>query len=130
MRVYFAHPISTYGTEVETKAIETIKRHFAGYVGEIEVVNPGLPVHQEPCRLLHMEYFLAVVRKCEAIVGMPFSDGEYGSGVYDEMKEMGRAGGEVWSIDPTGTTVRRIDHLDIRPLSIAETKRRIKGAKK
>ena len=40
-KIYFAHPISSYNTSIETEAISKIKSYFQKQYGEILIINPA-----------------------------------------------------------------------------------------
>lgn len=93
-KVYFAHPVSSYGTLEERWILDKL-RH-SSYLGEI--VNPAAPEHQgEAARIkrLHpdsaeaskaaMAYFLGLAFGCTACVYLPFPDGMIGAGIAAEV---------------------------------------------
>lgn len=125
MKIYYAHPMTTYGSLRESRDIQIIQAHFQGS----EVLNPNHPDHQAGCKYIRMAYFTELVKICDAIVGVPFPDGEWGSGVYAEMEQMGRLKRPTYTLEPIQLTVVEIDYKTIRPLSIRETSERVHGKK-
>lgn len=128
MRIYFAHPISHYNTAFETYCIQSIKFAYPN----AEVVNPNGEVHQKACTefRLGMPYFLLLAQTCDEVVYVPFHDGEVGAGVYAELVEMGRAGKAIHRIVPVDGDYGKlysVDYKEIRPLSINETKKRVRA---
>lgn len=93
-KLYFAHPVNTYGQPIEIKMINLIKKFFP----QFDIENPNQPQHQKGYTEWKkkcgngMEYFYqTVLPDCEAgSVAMPFLDGMYGAGV---------AGEEVWYLE-------------------------------
>jgi len=145
LRIYFAHPMCEYGTELEKEVIERIKEadidEIRG-VDDIEIVNPSDPKILREFKAfgkknaMHMKFFLDLVRTCDVIVGMPFLNGQWGAGVYAEMKVMQEKCGSVWQVewywDDDGSPyfcLERVNVEDIRPLSITETRQTVKMVK-
>ncbi len=58
MRVFYAHPMKRYGTEIEKKEVALIEERFKGW----EVVNPRAEPGKEP------EYYLGLVASCDSLV--------------------------------------------------------------
>lgn len=94
-KVYFAHPVSSYGTLEERWVLDKL-RH-SSYLGEI--VNPAAPEHQgEVVRIgrltpdraeankMAMAYFLDLAAACTACVYLPFPDGMIGAGIVAEVE--------------------------------------------
>lgn len=115
---YFAHPITDYGTERETAAIKIIRE--AGY----GVENPNKPRHQSGYASRGMDYFLDIVRRCDALAFMPFPDGFVGAGVAKEIDAARMRGIPVFEVDDDGL----IDpgELGGRILSVDETRLRVR----
>lgn len=81
-RVYFAHPVSDYGTARELDALAAIQREFPGWVIE----NPNTEAHAAAYRERGMEHFAEVVGSCQSLVAWPFEDGAMGAGVWKEIE--------------------------------------------
>lgn len=138
LKIYFAHPITTYGTQVEQDVLDAIKR----WVGaDTEVVNPNQLVHQENYRSLFVdvdtrarafEYFLYLARQCNFCVFLPFEDRLIGSGVAAEIQTFfDRFGTEArvyeWIPVDNHFRMRHQDYFATpgRVLTVEETRKRI-----
>ncbi len=76
MRVYYAHPIAFYNTNIEMSDVNLLLR--LGFT----VVNPkDLKLGAD------MDKYLAKVRKCDIVAFRPFEDNKIGSGVAMEISE-------------------------------------------
>ncbi len=88
-KLYFAHPVNTYGKPIEAKMLELIEIAFP----QFEIENPNQPHHQIGYKKWKertgngMRYFYEVVLpNCEAgSVAMPFLDKKLGAGVAGEI---------------------------------------------
>ncbi len=129
-KIYFAHPINFYNTDLEKKLIKEINLFFPQYILE----NPNQPHHQENYRIWKEEtgrgmeyYFKKVLPKMEAGIGLPFEDGMYGAGVFGELEFLFNKGKSIWEINCEGK-IRKIKNPDIlKVLSIEETRKRVYG---
>ena len=137
LRVYLAHPITSYGTEEETRAIDHVRR----YVGEVELVNPNSPEHQAAYLAMKdapetsedaMRYWLDLAETCTFCVFFPFLDGRIGSGVWAEVETFFRRFGTEARVyeyeDINGRLVFcNRDYFDRpgRVLTVEQTKARI-----
>lgn len=127
-RVYYAHPMTLYGTERESEDLAFLAEEFPGS----EIVNPNHSDHQAGCKHLGMAYFTELVKTCDGIVAVPFPDGEWGSGVYAEVEQMAKLRRPVLTISRViggNTTLQVLDFKKIRPLSIRETSDIVHGKK-
>lgn len=73
-RIYYAHPKSTYNTELEVKVINWINLTFYGY----EILNPSLyEVYEETsCAYFKaMEMFYTLIETCDLVICMGKTDG-------------------------------------------------------
>jgi len=90
LRLYFAHPISSYGSDEENIIISKLSQGF-------EVVNPSDEVHQSKVKALReefndrsksskaiMDYFVEVCNSCDVCAVLPFPTGELGAGTVKE----------------------------------------------
>lgn len=120
--VYFAHPMSTYNTKREAKCIKQIKNRYPDWT----ILNPNDPIHHQACKACGggMEYFALLVNRCDAVVALPFKDGEHGAGVYYEMNAAFQRKKTIYEIDPDEGIIKEVSLYDIRPLSISETRHR------
>lgn len=111
MKVYYAHPISSYNTEQEADDIRFLKS-----MG-LTVVNPAkLSKFVKPMQY-KMKYFCGLVQKCDCLAFRSFSDTRIGSGVLLEIKAMKEIWGFVFELKPS--------IMSDRKLSIPQTKTRI-----
>lgn len=85
-RVYFAHPVSDFGTSRQAAAIEAITAFYAAIGQRIQIINPDLPEHQEGYAKKGMPYFRDLVDTCNDLVFMRFPDGSIGAGVAQEIR--------------------------------------------
>lgn len=120
MKIYFAHPVSDYNTPKEEEDLQAIQKYFP----DAEILNPNSPESEAAYKVQGMKYFEDLVKTCTGIVCVPFSDGEWGMGVWKEAESMARSGGPVWQLHQG--KLQEVDFKDIRPLSINQTRARIK----
>lgn len=88
-KVYYAHPMSWYGTKAETEDLEVLSAQFD------EVLNPNQPSFDRQVKELYrqgqghrvMEPFMKAVRSCDALAFRPFYGGKIGAGVAREALE-------------------------------------------
>ena len=123
--IYFAHPISDYDQIDEAVALRTISLMWPDY----EVINPNDPVLEYLYKRDGFNVFLKEIRKCNLVVGIPFPDGSWGAGVYKEMHFAQSLGQQVWKIDRETGALTQIDINDISPLTIEETRAKLKVLK-
>ena len=88
-RIYFAHPINTYGTILEDYFLEYFSRDH------LEIVNPNQPIHQEGYKKFGMDYFKNLVQSCDKLYAIGFPDNTIGAGIAKEMNWMKEKGGVV-----------------------------------
>lgn len=88
-KIYFAHPINTYGTILEDYFLEHFSRDH------LEIVNPNHPIHQEGYKKFGMDYFKDLVQSCDKLYAIGFSDNSIGAGIAKEMNWMKEKGGPV-----------------------------------
>lgn len=96
LKVYFAHPVTSYGTQAEADVLEAI----AKWIGhDTVVVNPNTEEHQTNYKNRVTEqlatnfhsanpfnYFLELAMSCNFCVFLPFDDRRIGSGVMAEIQ--------------------------------------------
>lgn len=134
-KLYFAHPINTYGTPLECELISLIESIWPDY----EIINPGDQIHKDKVSELRakdptvnvMPYFEELVRFCSDIIVLPFGDGMWGSGIWREV-EVFREGchGEAsaWFIDPKTKSFYFVpQNIQLLKLSVEETRSRIRN---
>ena len=90
-RIYFAHPINTYDTILETFFLD----YFSKYKNDIIIVNPNSPEHRKGYGKEGMEYFKKLVLSCDELYAFGFGDNSIGAGIAKEMNWMFEKGGTV-----------------------------------
>lgn len=102
MKVYYAHPISMYGSALESTDIAFLRR-----VG-LTVVNPAkLSKFVEPMNSTdRMNYFYRLVRECDCLAFRSFPDGMVGAGIQFEIGSMESKGGMIFEIRPVVAPTR------------------------
>lgn len=132
-KLYFAHPINTYGTPLERAILDLLERKF----GYHEIVNPSDQVHVNKVNELRaadpkanvMPYFVSLTDACHAIAVLPFGDGMWGAGVWSEAENILSRKGFVWVIDPVTLDGVYLDKLpEEKRLSVEDTRARIRNA--
>ncbi len=128
--LYFAHPVNTYSTPLETRLLD----RFAFWFPKSDIVNPNAPVHQRRVGDIRkddpnanvMEYFKSVARDCDGVIVLPFGDGKIGAGIYAEAEVISAKGGIIWLIGTNPLSVCMLKSLDpsLR-LSVDETRARV-----
>jgi len=126
LKIHFGHPIGTYGTAIESKLINIIVKSFP----EFELDNCNQPHHQKAAKKFEkktgetMGYFFKIfIPKMSVGVFLPYRDGMFGAGVYDEAFQMFQEGKQVFEIDYKGKiSTMQPDYS--RRLSIPETRKR------
>lgn len=128
-KIYFAHPVNTYGTELEKELYFRINEAFPRHV----IINPNKPQHQDGYKRWRdetgkgMSYFYEeVLPKCKGIVLLAFRDGKFGAGVVGEARFMIKRGHLMWEISLQGELSRLYDIPKERTLSIEETRLRLR----
>lgn len=121
MKIYFAHPISSYGTPEEAQIIRSLED-----MGLI-VINPSDKQHQdavdkiqqqyahdrnEGSRLV-MEYFVKVCNACDGCVMLPFPDGSVGAGIVKEVQSFLDRGKKVQEVSLSDGEVKLSDITDL-----------------
>ena len=84
MKIYYAHPMSLYGTPQEQRDLELLSTLGTP-------INPSDTVHaQRVWELVHnerMDYFLKLVDQCDMVAFRAFPDGSIPSGVAAEITQ-------------------------------------------
>ena len=121
MKIYFAHPISEYGSDREKKIIT--KLEGLGF----EVVNPSAPEHQNKVEELQsqfnersvaskkiMEYFTALSIESDACFFQSFPDGSLGAGVVKEINSLLEENRKVYqvSLDDGKLSINEVSDLN------------------
>jgi len=129
-RLYFGHPVNTYGTELETKLLEIIIAAFPCWTIE----NPSEQKHRDGYLKVKnktgngMPYFTEqVLPKCDGGVFLTFRDNRWGAGIFNEAKTLMEKGKPAWQITPDGRVTQLTSMNSIVPLSVSETRQRVYG---
>jgi hypothetical protein len=104
MKIYYAHPVSLYGTKQEARDIATLRA--LGF----EVLNPNSPEHVEHYAREGMCYFLDLALSCDAIAFRAFPTGEIGAGIAAEVDAVSAYGKPV--IELPGNILARTATVD------------------
>lgn len=120
MRLYFAHPITDYGTERQEKAIASITAYFADVGRPIKLENPDQPHHKAGYAVSGMEYFKGVVEDCQGLVFMRFPNGAIGSGVGREIRWA--LVDNLWLYEVFGGTIYPLHDMPTPILTADETR--------
>jgi len=122
--MYFAHPVNVYNTSLETDLMQFIQESFP----EWSIENPNQLKHQEGYKRAGMEYYLKeVLPNMGGVVGLHFSDGRIGAGVFSEEESIFKRTGNLWTLtwDKSLTAVSDIEVLRTLVLTVEETRQRI-----
>lgn len=111
--IYYAHPVSIYGTLLEKIDLETIEKVF--YYGEI--YNPNCKDCEDGYKKEGMEYFKNKVKSSKLLVFRSFTDGKISSGVAKEIE---------WALEDNIPVIELPTYYD-RKLSVEETRVYIKN---
>ena len=79
-KIYFAHPVSQYGTKVESDTIKHLED-----LG-MKIINPNEPEHCEAYETQGMQYFIDLCNKCDGCIYTTFENGAIGAGVAKEIE--------------------------------------------
>jgi hypothetical protein len=82
MKIYYAHHLWKYGTEIEAWELDLIRKRFPG----CEIINPNGAIEQGRPAEDIMADCLQKVRECDVLVFSSLS-GVIGKGVYRELLE-------------------------------------------
>lgn len=96
--LYFAHPISTYCSAEEDRALAVLAQE--GF----EVTNPSDRQHQEACGN-DMLKWAALAGTCDALALLPFADGAIGAGVRKEADTVWAQGKPLFELIADGSTL-------------------------
>lgn len=136
MNIYYAHPISDYGTERELNALVAIRKQWP----DAYIVNPALLSEKVNAMKAEgttskqvMQFFLDIVENCDLLVFSAFKGGDIGAGVAQEILVAHLHGKPVWKIS-NGNRLWNTSTLN-NPLSgqnvltIEQTRSRVKQEK-
>jgi hypothetical protein len=128
-KIYFGHPLSVYNTPKEKKLISIIEETFP----HSEVENPNQPHHaqgyqdwkkQKGNGMLY--YYEKVLPQMSAGVFLPFEDGMWGAGVFNEADFLQKHQKPIYEINFNGEIYIAILDLS-KKLSIDETRVRTRA---
>ena len=112
MRVYYARPISLYGTKQEERDIKLINSIRNGNV-TWELINPNKEELQERYKTEGMDVFFEAMKDCDGLVFRSFQDGKISAGVKKEIDKAIEMGKFVFEL-PTITSQRVLSVEDTR----------------
>lgn len=135
-KIYYAHPISMYGTPEEAAVVSVLEK--VGY----KVESPSNPEHVETLPKIRaqfasaaegsaavMRYFVEVCNGCDAVAFSPFPDGSLGAGVVKEVRSFldRNAPAILVSSEAGNITLRPVDSLaGFHCLTVDETRAMLK----
>lgn len=92
MKIYFAHPVSEYGTPFQAAVLKELASSWH------QVESPDAPHHQEGYRQHGMAYFEGVIAGCDALAYLRFPDGTIGAGVAKEIASAAGDGKPIFEV--------------------------------
>jgi hypothetical protein len=104
MKVYYARPISLYGTKQEERDLAMLNKMVDGNV-LWDIVNPNKAELAERYKKEGMDVFLEAVKDCNGLVYRSFPDGKISAGVKKEIDKAIELGKWVFEL-PTITEAR------------------------
>ena len=114
-RIYFAHTVNSYSTDLEKELVKLINDFFG-----TEIENPNQPHHQvgyktwkekyrgHPTKSGMTYFYEIVLPDCDACVCQIFLDGKWGAGVANEALFFIKKEQSVWVINPKTHEIRPI----------------------
>lgn len=115
-KIYYAHPISMYGTILEKEDLDMLKRLHPMAI----IYNPATDKEAKEGYKKHgMTYFYEIIDDCDYLYFRSFSDGKIGAGVW----------GEIERAEAVHCEVLEIPTLEDRKLSVNETREYLKKGK-
>ena len=81
MKIYYAHPIWTYGTKQEQRDLDLLKNIFPNG----EIINPNSKENEELYKLQGMELFTNLVDSCDIVVFRACPGGKIPAGIWKEI---------------------------------------------
>jgi hypothetical protein len=116
-KVYFAHNIRDYNTDLEKRAIAFLTDEFNN------VENPNQPHHQKAYATQKMHHFIKdVIPKCTALAYMPCSNGKIGAGVFLEIETAAKLGMPVFRLSRDLEYFQEIESIEEEIMTIEETR--------
>ncbi len=130
MKIYFAHPINTYKTDIEEQCLDLIREELGDKIlnPSDEFIQRQLEDYKKNNPDNYMDFFSDLLSECNAIAYLPFKDGLIGAGVWYECKTINDNGGKTYEIDLENGTLNEVDfgYIDSKKLSVEQTRVRIK----
>lgn len=123
MKIYFAHPINTYGDQIEKYAIDAIHRLYPNCT----ILNPNTIENQICYQKYGMDFFKELVLMCDRVIVLPFSDGSIGAGISKEVQWAINAGIKVILLHPFNSIEEIFDLKSHRVLTVDETRSVLQG---
>lgn len=132
LRIYYAHPMSWYGTAQEAEDVAELAKHGV-------VTNPNCEMFQQAVEMAKlrgqpvMQVFADFIKdNCDVVCFRRFNDGYIGAGVAREIFEAAIWNKTIWEIDRgnglpphVSTDMNEYNVGLYHVLSVKETKRRI-----
>ena len=126
LKIYFGHPVNVYDTELEQVLIRLISQRFP----QFDIENPNQKHHSDGYAEWKRTtgngmdyYFQAVLPECHAGIFLPFRDGMWGAGVYQEARFLAEQGRSIHQITFDGF-ISPVCNINI--LTVDETRARIR----
>lgn len=100
MRIYFAHPITDYGSKRQADALTALEAYWREERPRqpLEIENPDQPHHQAGYVARGMDYFKGIVESCWSLAFMRFPNGAIGAGMGREIKWAFNTCGRVYEL--------------------------------
>ncbi len=120
-KIYFAHPKSTYGTDVESNCIKIIESYFK----VCDIINPATLQDDFKSYKIknsnYRQYFKDLISSCNILVLLPFRDNRVGFGIIYEVECIHPD--NIYQIDLENSTLSKvsIDDVKSRGLNLEET---------
>ena len=108
MKIYYARPISLYGSKQEERDLLELKK-----IHNADIVNPDKKELAERYKIEGMDVFLQAVTDCDALTFRSFQDGSISAGVAKEIDKAKELGKLVFEL-PTITSKRILSVEDTR----------------
>lgn len=130
-RLYFMHPINTYGTPLEKRCLGIIRARLPGW----DIENPNTEAHDAGYRRyaamegkIGMDYFTEVVLPgMGGGVFLAFRDGMVGAGIWKEVDWLNERRLPVWEILPASGSIHLVGDIpEGRRLDVQGTRERIR----
>jgi hypothetical protein len=104
-KVYYAHPVTEYGTPVESQ----IEHSFEALCPGASLTNPNGPEHSQAYKKEGWPYFDRLVKEHDAVVFTCHSNGALGAGVFKEVSALIERGCPALFADPRDNEFLLVD---------------------